>query len=94
MSLQFFSLETGLTYVFAVHSKRYPLVGGRGYRCFAGTNLKPRKLSENVHTSKTVSCTSKSPFSGAVLGVFHVLDSFGNGYLSHAIFQATSADFP
>jgi hypothetical protein len=29
---------------------RYPLVGGRRQRHFAGTNLKPRKVPENAPT--------------------------------------------
>jgi hypothetical protein len=50
MLLQFFSLETGVTYVVPVHSVRYLLVGGTRLHHFTGTNLKPRKVLENAQT--------------------------------------------
>ncbi len=50
MLCQFFSLETGVTYVVSVHSERYPQVGGTSECRFAGTNFKPHKLLENAQT--------------------------------------------
>ena len=44
MLLQFFSLEPRVTYVIAVHSLRYPLVGGMRYRHFAGIQLELREM--------------------------------------------------
>jgi hypothetical protein len=37
---------------------RYPLVGGTRQRLFAGTNFKPRKVSENAvsPTSRVLAC--------------------------------------
>jgi len=32
------------------NGERYPRVGGRRERCFAGTSLQPRKLPENAAT--------------------------------------------
>src|SRR5215216_5110449 len=66
MLLQFSSLETGVTYVVSVRSLRYApsgvLVGGTRHSHFDGTNLKPRKLLENVHAVPTgCSPTTRAP---------------------------------
>jgi len=42
----FFDIENNLD--MAPNGWRYPLVGGTRQRCFAGANLKPRKLPENA----------------------------------------------
>jgi hypothetical protein len=65
MSLQFFSLALGVLYVFAVHSWRYPLVGGTRQRRFDGTNFQPRKLPENA-PSPPVGCTLHAVLGGVV----------------------------
>jgi hypothetical protein len=43
-----------VTDVMAVHSLRYPLVGGTRQRHFAGTSFKPRKLPDNAQTPTTM----------------------------------------
>ena len=48
---------------------RYPLVGGTRQRQFTGTNLKPRKLLENVQT----------PTSRVHLGMTVVMFQVGTG---------------